>query len=95
MKLGGGTAIAISSPEMEAHHAVIAQRFHGLMTGQDAQRVRLHITIQNKVSPDAARALQAQLEPTLERRSFRFTGFGVFHYIEGLWSPVRNISFRG
>ena len=39
---------------------IIADHFHGLLTQQDQQRPRLHVTIQNKVTGKDAKALQAQ-----------------------------------
>lgn len=95
MKLGNGTALAIDCPEMVALHAIIADRMHGLLTRQDAQPLRLHVTIQNKVSAEASRTLQAELTATLEPRSFRFRGFGLYAYEDGLWRPIRDFPFRG
>lgn len=95
MKLGGGTALAVDCPELVELHGMIAERMHGLMTRQDQQPLKLHITIQNKVTAEAARALQAELGPTLEPRAFRFDGFGLYAYEEGLWRPIRTFRFRG
>lgn len=95
MKLGGGTALAIDSPATVALHAAIAERMHGLLTRQDAQALKLHVTIQNKVTSEAARALQAELGPTLQPRAFRFHGFGLYAYEDGLWRPIRDYPFRG
>ena len=95
MKLGSGTALAIESPAMVAIHGAIAERMHGVLTRQDAQPLRLHITIQNKVTPEAARALHAELAPRIELRRFRFGGFGLYGWDDGLWRPVRDFPFRG
>jgi 2'-5' RNA ligase superfamily len=95
MKLGGGTALAIDCPDMVEVHGMIAERMHGLLTRQDAQALKLHITIQNKVSGEEARALQAKLAETLEPRSFRFHGLGLYAYEEGLWRHMRTFAFRG
>jgi hypothetical protein len=95
MKLGNGTALAIECPEMVALHGIVADRMHGLMTRQDSQPLKLHITIQNKVSAEASRALQAELGPKLEARHFHFRAFGLFAYEEGLWRPIREFAFRG
>ena len=95
MKLGGGTALAVDCPDLVDLHGHIAQRMHGLLTRQDAQPLKLHITIQNKVSSEEARALQAKLAPALELREFRFPAFGLYAYEEGLWRPIRSFSFRG
>ena len=95
MKLDNGTALSVDSPEMTDLHAVIAGRMHGLLTDQDSRPLRLHITIQNKVAPAAARALQAELGPSLTARAFRFRGFGLYAWEAGLWRPIRLLSFRG
>ncbi|MET1755966.1 2'-5' RNA ligase family protein [Novosphingobium sp. RD2P27] len=95
MKLGGGTALEVDSPTLVALHGAIADRMHGLLTHHDALPLKLHVTIQNKVTSQAARALQAELGPTLEHRAFRFYGFGLYAYEEGLWRPIRTFPFRG
>jgi hypothetical protein len=91
MNLGRGTAIALDSPGMLALRAAIAERFHGALTAQDRHPPRLHITIQNKVTPAEAKALQAALAPMIAPRRFAFTGLGLHRYIgphwqaEGVW----------
>ena len=95
MKLGNGTALAIDSSAMVALHGIIAERMHGLLTRQDAQPLKLHVTIQNKVSAEESRALQAELGPALTPRSFHFRSFGLYAYEDGLWRPIRDFPFRG
>lgn len=95
MKLGGGTALAVECPGIVDLHARIAERMHGLLTQQDNRPLRPHITIQNKVSHKAARALQAELGPQLQPIAFRFQGFGLYAWEDGLWRPIRVIPFRG
>lgn len=95
MKLARGTALAIDSPAMVELHHLIAGRMHGLLTQQDTRPLRLHVTIQNKVTMAAARALQAELEPVIRPVEFRFRGFGLYAWEHGLWREIRVISFRG
>lgn len=95
MKLGEGTALDVHSPGMVDFHVQIAERMHGLLSRLDSPEVRLHITIQNKVSAGQARALQAELEPKLERRKFRFRGFELFGFEDGIWRYIREFPFRG
>ena len=95
MNLGKGTALALSSPAMLAIRAEIADLFHGMLTAQDQHRPRLHITIQNKVTPEAARALQAELAPALPHRKFAFTGLGLHRYCKPHWEAVGVWPFRG
>jgi 2'-5' RNA ligase len=95
MDFGRGTAIAIDCAVMIALHGEIAARLHGLLTKQDATPLRLHVTVQNKVTPQVAKALQVELARTLTPRSFRFKGFGLYGWHDGLWNPKREFTFRG
>jgi 2'-5' RNA ligase len=95
MPFGRGTALAISSPEMLALREDLAERFYGLLTPADEHPPRLHATIQNKVSLEEAKALQAQLAPQIEPRNFRFAGLALHRYRGGPWEFVKRWSFRG
>lgn len=95
MKLARGTALAIDSPATVELHGLIADRMHGLLAHQDTRPLRLHVTIQNKVTSHAARALQAELEPMIQPIAFRFRGFGLYAWKEGLWREIRTFPFRG
>ncbi len=95
MPLGRGTALKLTSPDMIAIWHDLADRFHGLLTPQDQQKPRLHVTIQNKVSPADAKALQAALEPDIEPRPFSFRGLSLHIYRGGPWDFVRTYAFRG
>ncbi len=95
MDLGKGTAIRLHSPGMLALRQLVAEHFHGALTDQDLHEPRLHITIQNKVSKEEARALQAGLEKQIEPRHFDFSGLELHRYLGGPWEQVRNFPFRG
>lgn len=95
MKLGKGTALALASPAMLALRGELAARFHGLLTPQDAQPPRLHVTIQNKVSLEEARALQAVLTPQIQPRAFAFAGLALHAYRGGPWEFLKRWPFRG
>lgn len=95
ISLGRGTALALASPAMLALRDEIAEHFHGNLSAQDGHRPRLHITVQNKVSPADAKALQAELAPVVAPRRFAFRGFSLFRYMGGPWDHVRDWSFRG
>ena len=73
----------------------LAERFHGMLSAQDSHPPRLHITIQNKVSPAAAKALRAALEPVLDRRDFAFIGLTLHAYEGGPWRLLGHWPFRG
>jgi hypothetical protein len=93
--MGGGTAFDIASEGMVGLHALMREHFHGIMTLQDDRKLRLHITVQNKVSNEAAKALQNELKASFEPRPFRFRGFGLYAWDAGLWQPIADYPFRG
>lgn len=95
MSLGGGTALRLASPAMLRLREEIAEHFRGMLTAQDSAPPRLHVTIQNKVSPATARALQTELAATVPARDFAFPGMALFHYRGGPWEAVRRFAFRG
>ncbi len=95
MSLGQGTALAIECPDMLALRAGIAAHFHGSLTVQDDHVPRLHVTIQNKVTSGAARALQAELEASFAVRNFAFAGLALHRYRGGPWEPAGQWPFRG
>lgn len=99
MDLGKGTAIALEAPQLLALRAGIAGHFHGSLTAQDLHEPRPHITIQNKVTKDEARALQASLAPVLARwiakGRFAFPALELWHYCGGPWERVKACAFRG
>lgn len=95
MSLGRGTALALSSPAMLGLREHIADHFRGMLTAQDSHPPRLHVTIQNKVSPTEAKALQAELAGIIHPRDFAFPGLALFRYRGGPWEAVRRFAFRG
>ena len=95
INLGGGVAFRIASDELDQMRAYIADRFHGLLTTQDAEGWSAHVTIQNKVSPRVARALIDALGTAYDRRPVRISGLGLHRYLGGPWETLRVYPFRG
>jgi hypothetical protein len=95
MSLGRGTALRITSPAMIELRERLARRFHGLLGLQDAQVPRLHVTIQNEVSPHEAKVLMKRLIPEIEALDFAFTGLALHRYVGGPWETLKRWSFRG
>lgn len=93
--MGKGTAFDVESPGMIELHTLMQERFAGIMTVQDDRKLRLHITVQNKVSYEEARELQKELKVSFKPREFRFRGFGLYAWEEGLWRPIAEYPFRG
>ena len=99
MDLGKGTAIGLEAPQLLSLRALIADHFHGSLTAQDLHEPRPHITIQNKVTKEEARELQAGLAPDLAmwiaKGRFTFPALELWHYRGGPWEPVKTCAFRG
>lgn len=94
MRLGKGTALKLSSPGMIALWEEMADRFHGLLTPQDEHRPRLHITVQNKVTIEEAKALQAELAGRVVPQDFAFRGLELHVYKGGPWDFIKRWRFR-
>ncbi len=95
MALDRGTAVRLTSPALLALRDEIADRFDTLLSPQDRHTPRLHVTIQNKVAPREARALQEQLAPALAPLDFRFAGLALHAWLGGPWQALKRWSFRG
>lgn len=95
VSLGRGTALKLASPAMLELRDEIADHFRGMLTEQDKHRPRLHITVQNKVPPDEAKALQGQLAPRITPQDFAFRGLELHAYLGGPWELLGRWRFRG
>ena len=95
MNLGGGTAIRLESDGILALQGVISDSMFDVLTPQDRQAKRLHVTIQNKVSSKEAKALQQELHGQVEERDFWFPSMTLHRYCGGPWEEVKTYRFRG
>ena len=92
--LDEGTALRVESAALEALRDELAEAIHGLLTPQDRAPWAPHVTIQNKVTRRAARALQAQLRATFRPRPLAIRGLAAWRYLDGPWAPIREWAFR-
>lgn len=95
ISLGRGVAYQLHSPELLTMRMDMAENFHGLLTAQDQQKPRLHITVQNKVSPQVAKETLAELTADFEPRPFSIKGLGLHYYMDGPWETIGVWPFRG
>lgn len=95
MMLGRGVAYRVESPEMVAIREELAEAFHGLLIPQDQGVPHLHITVQNKVEPKAAKALHLLLANEFEPRQIDISGLEAHYYRGGPWAKIGGWSFRG
>ena len=93
--LGRGVAYQLHAPELLALRMELADRFAGLLTAQDQQKPRLHITVQNKVIPKDAKRLFDELSAEFEPRPFAIHGIGLHYYMDGPWQDIGSWPFRG
>ena len=94
MDLGGGTALRVESAALAAIREALAEAFHGLLMPQDQAAWRPHVTIQNKVEPRLARALQQQLAATFEPRPLIIRALASWRYLGGPWERLKVHPFR-
>lgn len=95
MNLGGGVAYRLVSDDLEAVRRNIANHFHGMLSAQDGQGWRPHVTIMNKAKPAAARALLAELEREFRPRPLAIVGLALNRYLGGPWEKLGAWRFRG
>jgi 2'-5' RNA ligase superfamily len=93
--LGEGTALRVESEALEAIREALAEALHGLLIPHDQAPWRPHVTVQNKVEPREARALQRQLGAVLMPRPLHIAGLATWRYLDGPWEAVKRYSFRG
>ncbi|MGE0179262.1 MAG: 2'-5' RNA ligase family protein [Sphingomonas sp.] len=92
--LGGGTAYRVESEALTIIREELAAALHGLLTSQDQNSWRPHVTIQNKVDSKVAKALQQRLKATFEPRPLSIRGLASWYYRGGPWEPIREHVFR-
>ncbi len=93
--LGRGVAYALESSALSAFRASLAREWDGWLTLQDRQGWRPHVTIQNKASPEAARALHANLQAAFAPFTVRAEGLDLWRYLGGPWELVGRHPFCG
>lgn len=93
--LGRGVAFAVESPPLVKLRALLAGAWHGWLGPQDRQGWRPHVTVQNKVAPEAARALLAALEEGFAPWSGQGEGLLLWRYRGGPWEAAGEFPFLG
>ena len=93
--LGRGVAYTVEAPDLKLLRARLRDRFASSLTAQDQAPFRPHITVQNKATPEAARALAAHLTAAGIERVFTITGLLLWRYLGGPWEHRASIPFAG
>jgi len=93
--LGRGVAYELASLELTALRRELARRWGPWLGQQDRQGFKPHVTLQNKVSPERARALHEQLQATFLPFEVEGDGLSLWRYLDGPWEPVDTYLFTG
>ena len=91
--LGSGVAMPIHSDKLERLRAAARLAMAGEFSRQDNQPWRPHVTVQNKVSADAARRLHRMLTADFTQRAGVVTGLLVWEYLGGPWKLDERLRF--
>ena len=93
--LGRGVAYGLRSPSLDALHRELQERWSAELTPQDRQRFRAHVTVQNKVTPDQARATLALLLAAHRPVVATAEGLQLWRYDGGPWALLGRYDFVG
>ncbi|WP_210488862.1 2'-5' RNA ligase family protein [Rufibacter aurantiacus] len=94
MSLGKGVAYRIASEELQKLHRYLQEQWELFLIPQDKQKLRPHITIQNKVKPEEAIALEHGLRQTFQPFQISGIGFTLWEYQGGPWKLLQEFPFQ-
>ncbi len=92
--LGRGAAYRLACPPLEQLHGGWQRRWHDHLTRQDAQRLSLHVTVQNKVEPDEARRTVDRLRSGFQPWDATGVALELWRYDGGPWTHLRRFDLR-
>ena len=93
--MGRGVAYAFDAPELVALRRRLAEGWGPWLTPQDRQGFRPHVTVQNKVPAQEARALHERLREGFSPFEVGGEGLSPWRYMGGPWRPVVAYPFEG
>ena len=93
--LGKGVAYDLRSPEFESLRRELSGRWARWLGRQDRHRIKPHVTVQNKVSPERARALYNELQASFVPFQVTGEGLSLWRYLGGPWEPAGSFTFGG
>ena len=93
--MGRGVGYKLESSNLPAVRKELADEWWPWLGAQDRQGFRPHVTVQNKVQPEKARALHRRLEEAFAPFEVGAEGLLLWRYFGGPWEPVGPYGFRG
>ena len=91
--LGRGVAYVLQSAALATLRASLARAWHDVLTPQDRQGWRPHVTIQNKVAPAEAATLLASMQAAFSPFQVRAEGVDLWRYLGGPWQHLVRVPF--
>ena len=91
--LGRGVAYRLVAGEAQRLHDRLQDRWRPHLTAQDAQPLRPHVTVQNKVEPEVARATLQRLRGGFRPARTAAVGLELWRYDGGPWTLLRRVPF--
>ena len=93
--MGRGVGYRLESPTLQGVRRRLADAWWPWLGAQDRQGFRPHVTVQNKVALEEARALHRSLEVTFAPFQVGAEGLRLWRYLGGPWEPVGSFGFGG
>lgn len=93
VSIGNGAAFKIESDELAILHKSLQNQWHQWTILQDKQKLWPHITIQNKVTPEAAKQLIQELAVNFKPFEITAIGLSLWEYLGGPWRFMETYTF--
>jgi 2'-5' RNA ligase len=91
--LGRGVAYTLRSPNLAELRQGLAARWKPWLAPQDRQKHQPHVTVQNKVDPEAARSLLAAIQVDFAPFVVTAEGLSLWRYLDGPWELLQTFAF--
>lgn len=88
MSLGRGAAYAVDSSDLVRRHDQLQRAWWPHLTKQDQQRLRAHVTLQNKVEATVARTTVETVRAGFTPFNVEAPGFDLWRYVGGPWTHL-------
>jgi 2'-5' RNA ligase len=93
LSLGRGVAYKLESAVLQTGHKQLQQQWQSWLIPQDRQKLRPHVTVQNKVTPTQAQDLLQQLRSTFSPFEVMSVGLRLWRYLGGPWDLLQTFPF--
>lgn len=90
---GRGVGLKIESLSLSILHRRMAEHWASVLSPQDKQPFKPHVTVQNKVEPPVARMLYDDLVVNFATIQGKATGLILHEYLGGPWRTVATFPF--